>query len=158
MKLILELSGEHPNIPLEEVKAIIPVYDQNTQVLIVDAPDLNILERFAYTHAAMRFLGECAADKESFVRMLTDMAITSSEPFCGRVKKMVDHGMDTPSADLERLIGFYVNGPVSVSTPTRVLEPSYLVEDATLVNCSGNLTEIPITAENQEIAHSFIRA
>jgi tRNA (guanine10-N2)-dimethyltransferase len=120
VKLILELSGEHPNIPLEEVKAIIPVYDQNTQVLIVDAPDLNILERFAYTHAAMRFLGECAADKESFVRMLTDMAITSSEPFCGRVKKMVDHGMDTPSVDLERLIGFYVNGPVSVSTPTRV--------------------------------------
>lgn len=120
MKLILELSGEHPAIPVEEVKSILPVYEQNTQVLLVEAPDIKILERFAYTHSAMQYIGECLADRESFIQMLKDLNIHSQEPFCGRVKKMADHGMETSSGELERLIGFYVDGQVSVSAPKRI--------------------------------------
>ncbi|OQA59148.1 MAG: tRNA (guanine(10)-N2)-dimethyltransferase [Euryarchaeota archaeon ADurb.Bin294] len=120
MKLILELSGEHPAIPVEEVKAILPVFEQNTQVLIAEAPSIEIINRFAYTHAAMTYIGTCPADKESFIQMLKDLDITSPEPFCGRVKKMADHGMDTSSGELERLIGSYVKGQVSVSSPERV--------------------------------------
>ena len=120
MKLILELSGEHPAIPVEEVKSILPVYEQNTQVLLVEAPDIKILERFAYTHSAMQYIEECLADRESFIQMLKDLNIHSQEPFCGRVKKMADHGMETSSGELERLIGFYVDGQVSVSAPKRI--------------------------------------
>ena len=120
MKLILELSGEHPAIPVEEVKAILPVFEQNTQVLIAEAPSIEIINRFAYTHAAMTYIGTCPADKASFIQMLEDLDITSPEPFCGRVKKMADHGMDTPSGELERLIGYHVKGQVSVSSPERI--------------------------------------
>ena len=120
MKLILELSGEHPEIPYAEVAAILPVSHHSTQVLIADAPDTTIIDRFSYTHLAMRYFGECDADKDSFVRMLESLALHSDRPFCGRIKKMVDHGMNTPSADLERLIGFHISGPVSVSSPERV--------------------------------------
>ena len=52
--------------------------------------------------------------------MLEDLDITSPEPFCGRVKKMADHGMDASSGELERLIGYHVKGRVSVSSPERV--------------------------------------
>lgn len=120
MKLILELSGEHPAIPVEEVKAILPVFEQNTQVLITEAPSIEIIDRFAYTHAAMKYIGTCPADKESFIQMLEDLDITSIGPFCGRVKKMADHGMDTSSGELERLIGYHIKGQVSVSSPERI--------------------------------------
>lgn len=120
MRLILELSGEHPAIPFEEVKAILPVFDQNTQVLIAEAPSIEILDRFAYTHSGMIYYATCAADRESFITMLTDLDITSHEPFCGRVKKMADHGMNVPSGELERLIGYHLHGKVSVSSPKRI--------------------------------------
>lgn len=120
MKLILELSGEHPEIPFAEVSAVIPVLHQSTQVLIADAPDTDVLNRFAYTHVGMRYIGECSADRESFISMLEGLSIFSPDSFCGRVKKMVDHRMNTPSADLERLLGFYISGQVSVSSPKRI--------------------------------------
>lgn len=120
MKLILELSGEHPQLPLAEVSAILPVFFHTTQVVITETADLSILNRFAYTHLAMRYIGDCPADHGSFVRMLQDLALTSNVPFCGRAKKMADHGIDTPSADLERLIGHLIKGPVSVSSPERI--------------------------------------
>lgn len=120
MKLILELSGDHPFIPSEEVKAIFPVFTQNTQILIAEIPSVSTLDRFAYTHAAMTCLGICPADQESFIQMLQDLNISSSEPFCGRVKKMADHGMEASSGYLERLIGYHVKGPVSVSTPAKI--------------------------------------
>lgn len=120
MKLILELSGEHPEIPMAEVAAILPVFHHNTQILIAETSDIQIVNRFAYTHLAMRYIGDCKADRESFVQMLETLSIISDQPFCGRVKKMVDHGMNTSSADLERLIGYYISGKVSVSSPQRI--------------------------------------
>ena len=120
MKLILELSGEHPEIPYAEVAAIIPVSLHTTQVLLADAPDPSVLSRFAYTHLAMRYIGECLADRDSFIRMLGDLNLISDKPFCGRVKKMADHGMNTPSSELERLIGYHISGTVSVSLPERI--------------------------------------
>ena len=120
MKLILEVSGEHPEIPFAEVSAVLPVYHHSTQVLITDAPDITILDRFSYTHLAMRYIGECKADRDSFIRMLKTLNLTIEKPFCGRVKKMADHGMDARSVELERLIGYYISGPVSVSSPEHI--------------------------------------
>ncbi len=120
MKLILELSGEHPDIPVEEVKALCPVYERNTQVIIAEIPSIDFLDRFAYTHSAMMHLGACPAKLDSFIQMLKDLDIRSSVPFCGRVKKMTDHGMATSSGELERLIGQHIKGPVSVSSPEKI--------------------------------------
>ena len=120
MKLILELSGEHPAIPVEEVRAFFPIYEQNTQVVITEVPSVSDLDRFAYTHAAMTCLGTCHADQDSFIQMLQNLDLSIQKPFCGRVKKMVDHGIETPSAYLEKLIGFHIKGQVSVSSPEKI--------------------------------------
>ena len=117
MKLILELSGEHPELPREEIAATLPILDYRTQVVVTESVDPTIPERFAYTHVIMKFIGECQATRDAFIQMMRDFAITCDLPFCGRVKKMADHGMDAPSAELERLIGYYVSGKVSVSSP-----------------------------------------
>lgn len=120
MKLILELSGEHPDIPYAEIAAILPVYSARTQVVITEVSDPKILDRFAYTHLAMKYISECPATKEAFEKMLMDLDIRSDLPFCGRVKKMAECGMNASTAELERRIGYFIGGEVSVSSPQRV--------------------------------------
>jgi len=120
LKLILEQSGEHPDIPSAEVAAILPVYSSATQVIIAEVHNPDVLDRFAYTHMAMKYISECKATKDAFVDMLTNLKLVSDLPFCGRVKKMAGSGMETPSTELERLIGYHVSGTVSVSGPDRI--------------------------------------
>jgi tRNA (guanine10-N2)-dimethyltransferase len=120
LKFILELSGEHPDIPYAEVAAILQVYETRTQVAITEVNDPEIFNRFAYTHVAIRYISECEATKDAFVNMLSRLYLVSDLPFCGRVKKMADCGMETSTAELERLIGFFVSGQVSFSNPGRI--------------------------------------
>lgn len=120
MRLIFEFSGEHPEIPRAEVSCLGTVIDHRTQVAVAEVSDPGTLDRLAYTHRVMRYLGECQTTGESFVHMLSELHLISDQPFCGRVKKMDGHQMKTPTIELERLIGRYINGEVSVSSPKRV--------------------------------------
>ncbi len=52
--------------------------------------------------------------------MLTDLSLTSDQPFCGRVKKMDGSEMSHSTTQMERLIGTHIEGPVSVSAPEKV--------------------------------------
>ncbi|PKL59297.1 MAG: RNA methyltransferase, partial [Methanomicrobiales archaeon HGW-Methanomicrobiales-4] len=120
MRLIFEFWGEHPDIPRAEVSCLGKVTDHRTQVAVAEIPDPGMLGRLAYTHRVMRYQGECHADEESFVRMLTDLDLIADRPFCGRVKKMEGHQMKTSSTHLEQLIGTHIHGQVSVSAPDMV--------------------------------------
>jgi tRNA (guanine10-N2)-dimethyltransferase len=68
----------------------------------------------------MRYLGECQAEEEEFIRLLIDLELTSNLPFCGRVKKMEGTLLKSSTTHLERLIGTHIEGPVSVSNPSVV--------------------------------------
>lgn len=120
MKLIFELWGEHPDIPRAEISCLGIVSDHRLQVAIAEIPDPESVQRLAYTHRVMKYLGECSADEESFTRMLTELSLISDLPFCGRVKKMEGSEMSLSTTQMERLIGTYIEGPVSVSAPEKV--------------------------------------
>jgi tRNA (guanine10-N2)-dimethyltransferase len=68
----------------------------------------------------MKYICECEATKDAFVQMLKNQNLVSDLPFCGRVKKMADSGMEASATELERLIGYYISGTVSVSHPDRI--------------------------------------
>lgn len=120
MKLIFELWGEHPDIPRAELSCLGNVIDHRLQVAVVEISDPSSVHRLAYTHRVMRYLGECRADEGEFTRLLTDLALTTDRPFCGRVKKMEGTIMKSSTTYLERLIGTHIDGPVSVSDPSVV--------------------------------------
>lgn len=117
MKLIFELWGEHPDIPRAELSCLGKVIDHRVQVAVADIPDTEEVQRLAYTHRVMRHLGECPADEESFIRMLTSLALISDKPFCGRAKKMDGSLMSVSTTRMECLIGSHIEGPVSLSDP-----------------------------------------
>jgi len=117
MKLLFELSGEHPDLPVAELECVGRVLDTRTQVAVAECPDPEAARRLALTHVVMEYLGECEPSKEAFAALLTDLAITTTKPFAGRVKKVHGSQMEAPQLDLEQLIGSLIAGPVSLRKP-----------------------------------------
>ncbi len=120
MKLLFELSGENPTLPFAELQCVGTVLDQRPQVAVADCPVPETARRLAMTHAVLEYLGECEADITSFTRLLKDLALETSLPFAGRVKKV--HG-DCSKPDrcsqreFEQMIGTMISGPVSLKNP-----------------------------------------
>ncbi|CCJ36751.1 putative methyltransferase [Methanoculleus bourgensis MS2] len=117
MKLLFELSGEHPDLPVAELECVGRVLDTRAQVAVAECPDPQIAGRLALTHVVMEYLGECEPSMEAFAALLADLAITTTKPFAGRVKKVQGSRMEAPQLDLERLIGSLITGPVSLRRP-----------------------------------------
>ncbi|MDD3932434.1 methyltransferase domain-containing protein [Methanoculleus sp. UBA303] len=117
MKLLFELSGEHPDLPVAELECVGTVLDRRAQVAVAECPDPEAAGRLALTHVVMEYLGECEPTKEAFADLLRDLAITTEKPFAGRVKKVQGSRMETAQLDLERLIGSLIAGPVSLREP-----------------------------------------
>jgi len=117
MKLLFELSGEHPDLPAMELECVGRVLDRGTQVAVAECPDPAAVGRLALTHVVMEYLGECEATREAFSALLRDLAITTDKPFAGRVKTIQGSRMDVTHLELERLIGTLISGPVSLRDP-----------------------------------------
>ncbi|NMB80016.1 MAG: methyltransferase domain-containing protein [Methanomicrobiales archaeon] len=120
MKLLFELSGENPTLPFSELGCIGTVLEQRLQVAVVESPDPGAAQRLAMTHVVLEYLGECAPDLAEFRAMLTDLAITTTQPFAGRAKKV--HGgcherNPCSQKEFERMIGTMIDGPVSLASP-----------------------------------------
>lgn len=77
MKFIFELSGEHQEIPEAELKSIGKIIDRRLQVAVADVSDPDDISRLAFSHRALSWLGECTADKASFIRMLKELNLQS---------------------------------------------------------------------------------
>ena len=117
MKLLFELSGEHPDLPVAELECVGTVLDRRTQVAIAECPDPGAVGRLALTHVVMEYLGECEPSKDALAALLRDLAIRTEKPFAGRVKLIQGAHMDVPRLEVERLIGGLVAGPVSLREP-----------------------------------------
>lgn len=117
MKLLFELSGEHPDLPVAELGCVGTVLDTRTQVAVAECPDPEATGRLALTHVVMEYLGECEPTREAFADLLHDLAITTAKPFAGRAKKIQGSRMDASHLELERMIGSHIAGPVSLREP-----------------------------------------
>jgi len=120
MKLLAELSGENPTLPFAELGCIGTILDSRLQVAVVECQDPESAHRLAMTHVILEYLGECAANLESFQDLLGTLAITTVQTFAGRVRK-VHGGCDeiNPASqrDFERMIGTMITGPVDLNNP-----------------------------------------
>lgn len=119
MKLILELSGEHPTLPFSEAECVGDIIKKGMQVAVVDCPVPKATQRLAMTHSIIRYMGECSASYESFAEMLETLSIESDVSFAGRVKKVSDTKIPDSQLELERCIGSHIKGKVSLSSPER---------------------------------------
>ncbi|MDN7025821.1 methyltransferase domain-containing protein [Methanoculleus sp. FWC-SCC1] len=117
MKLLFELSGEHPDLPAAELECVGAVLDRRTQAAVAECPDPAAASRLALTHVVLEYLGECEADRDAFARLLRDLSLTAAQPFAGRVKKMHDAEMEASQLELERMIGGMIAGSVSLKNP-----------------------------------------
>ncbi|NYT06567.1 MAG: methyltransferase domain-containing protein [Methanomicrobiales archaeon] len=117
MKLLFELSGEHPGLPAAELECVGRVVDRACQVAVADVPDPAAASRLSLTHVVMEYLGECRADREAVAGMLNELALASEVPFAARVKKIQGTAIAASQLDLERLLGTCIAGPVSLSRP-----------------------------------------
>ena len=119
MKLILELSGEHPTLPFAEAECIGRIIEKGMQVAVVECDDRDAAGRLAMTHCVISYLGQCPADAGRFKEMLDSLAVTSDLPFACRVKKIQDTTIPESQLDLERCMGAHIKGKVSLKNPQR---------------------------------------
>jgi tRNA (guanine10-N2)-dimethyltransferase len=117
MKLIFELSGEHPDLPVAELETIGDVLERRTQVGIVQCADPGRVKRLALTHVVLEYLGECDANLNQITDLIRELSISSERPFAGRAKIISGCDPGTSRQELERMIGTLVNGHVSLERP-----------------------------------------
>ncbi|MDD1718923.1 MAG: methyltransferase domain-containing protein [Methanoregulaceae archaeon] len=117
MRLLFELSGEHPTLPVAELACVGRVIEQVPQAAVVECDEPCRTGRLALTHRVIELYGSCHADMDSFRKLLMDLSVQADVPFAGRVKKVEGSSMDAPVPDLERLIGRLVSGRVSLTRP-----------------------------------------
>ena len=117
MKLLFELSGEHPELPFAELESVGEVLERRPQVAVAECSDPEATARLALSHVVMEFLGECPAEVPALRGLLRDLDIATGRPFAGRAKKIHGTAMDASQLDIERLVGTMIEGPVDLSRP-----------------------------------------
>jgi tRNA (guanine10-N2)-dimethyltransferase len=117
MKLLFELSGEHPALPVAELECVGTVLETRMQVAVAECPDYSATQRLALTHVVSEYLGECEASVEALRALLKDLALSTDQPFAARVKKMHGAQVDASQLELERCVGSNITGPVSLTAP-----------------------------------------
>jgi tRNA (guanine10-N2)-dimethyltransferase len=116
-RLLFELSGEHPGLPVAELACVGSVIEHRPQLAVALCPDPRATGRLAMTHVVLAYLGDCEATRLAVDQLLRDLSLTSDRPFAARVKKVAGNRMDCPQGELERIIGNRISGPVSLDNP-----------------------------------------
>ncbi|HMK16028.1 MAG TPA: RNA methyltransferase, partial [Methanomicrobiales archaeon] len=117
MKLLFELSGEHPALPVAELECVGRVLEVRPQVAVAECPVPGAAARLALTHVVLGFLGSCGASAGELSALLRDLAIAPGRPFAARVKKVAGSAVREPVPALERLMGALIDGEVSLDRP-----------------------------------------
>ena len=117
MKLLFELSGEHPDLPVAEIGCIGQVLAHAPQVAVAECPIPGDAIRLAQSHVVMEYLGECPGDMNSFITLLRDLSLTAQQPFACRVKRIHPALLPESKTDIERMMGTLIEGDVSLTSP-----------------------------------------
>ena len=117
MKLIFELSGEHPTLPVGELECVGEVLEVRPQVAVAECPDPDATARLALSHTVLDFLGSSGPTLPELSALLQDLGLSTGRPFAARVKRMAGSAVSEPVPDIERLVGTLIEGPVSLTRP-----------------------------------------
>jgi tRNA (guanine10-N2)-dimethyltransferase len=117
VRILFELSGEHPTLPCAELESVGTVIESASQVALADCPEVSETVRLALTHTVMEYLGQCAALENDILALIARLDLTSPIPFRVRVKKVQGASPHLSQIRLERLIGMQISGPVSLDSP-----------------------------------------
>lgn len=117
VKLLCELSGEHPTLPVAELECVGSVVESRRQVAVVECSRPDRATRLALTRTVAECLGACDPDIGSITALLSDLALATDRPFCARVRKIHGTEVGESQMELERLLGSMIIGPVSLSAP-----------------------------------------
>lgn len=117
MHILVELAGDHPELPFAELDILGPILERNAQVAVVDCLKMDDISRLALAHSAMEYLGSCGAEKDAVNKMIRDLSISTPRQFAVRVKKIFGSTMETSEPDLERTIGAGISGKVNLQNP-----------------------------------------
>ncbi len=117
MKLLFELSGEHPTLPAAELESVGTVLEQVPQVAIAECPVPSRTQRLALTHTVMEYLGQSAASEGDILTLVQGLNLSPRTPFRVRVKKMQSAPIALSQLRLERQIGASITGSVSLNHP-----------------------------------------
>jgi tRNA (guanine10-N2)-dimethyltransferase len=117
MKLIFELSGEHPTLPAAELECVGKVLEARPQVAVAECPDPGAAARLALVHAVLEYLGSSSASVAGLSGLLRDLSLSAARPFAARAKKVAGSFVRDPAPVLEKLMGTLIDGPVSLERP-----------------------------------------
>jgi tRNA (guanine10-N2)-dimethyltransferase len=117
MKLIFELSGEHPTLPFAELECVGKVLEARPQVAVAECPDPAATARLALTHVVLAFLGSSGPSLAELSTLLKDLSLSTDRPFAARVKRMAGSEVGERVPVIERLLGTLIEGPVSLTRP-----------------------------------------
>lgn len=117
MRVIFELSGEHPTLPVAELACVGRVTEARPQVAVAECPDPDAAARLALTHVVLEYLGSTGPSTDEFSTLLRDLSLTADRPFAARVKRVAGSEVRDPVPVLERLMGTFIHGRVSLERP-----------------------------------------
>ncbi|HZD44234.1 MAG TPA: RNA methyltransferase, partial [Methanomicrobiales archaeon] len=118
MKLLFELSGEHPTLPFAELETVGTIQETRLQVAVAECPHPAAVRRLALTHVVLEYLGECRPDRAAIIDLIRDLSLSPDGPFAVRVKKVHGAEMVESETSLERFIGSRIPGRVSLKNPS----------------------------------------
>lgn len=117
MRLVCELSGEHPDLPFAELELLGRITAQNPQVAVVEADSPSLAGRLSLTRYVLAYLGECDADLSSFESLLRELDLTPSSPFSARIRKVAGSEITLAVPELEKIMGSAIRGRVRLADP-----------------------------------------
>lgn len=117
MKVVCLLSGEHPELPVAELRCAVHVQKTLPRVAIGESPDPSLLSRLALTHRVYEYIAESPATDGAVDAMVSGASLAPAGTFAIRVKKVEGAALGTPVPALERRLGGLISGRVSLSAP-----------------------------------------
>ena len=120
MRLIFELSGEHPTLPVAELECVGEVLEARPQVAVAEVADPGATARLSLTHTVLEYLGSTGPSADELARLLRGLSLSADRPFAARAKRMAGSvaGEPVPAVPaIERLMGTLIDGPIDLSRP-----------------------------------------
>jgi tRNA (guanine10-N2)-dimethyltransferase len=117
VKIILELSGEHPGLPCGEIYCICSPILFLPRLVLADCPDISALARLSLTHTASEYLGQSPSSLREILALVRSLSLSAGSPFAVRARKIQGDCSDASQQELERLVGGCISGRVDLKNP-----------------------------------------